>query len=113
MKLEEQLEESVGENREEYEPAGEEVRPDGKGALLADGLMAVDDLAELTGEELPDEDVETVGGLVRARIGRIPRVGERVQIGRMGLEVTGMDGRRIATVRVTLAEKGREGGDER
>jgi len=110
--LEDLLEEIVGEIRDEYEPAGEEVRPDGQGGMLADGLMAIDDLAELTGVELPDEDVETIGGLVLALTGRIPRVGERVQIGRLKLEVAGMEGRRISTVRITLAEREQEMTDD-
>jgi CBS domain containing-hemolysin-like protein len=101
--LEDLMEEIVGEIRDEYEPPGEPVRPDGQGGLVAEGLMSVDDLSALLDLEIPDDGVDSVGGLVLSRLGRIPAVGERVQIGPLLLEVVRMDGRRIDAVRVSRA----------
>lgn len=110
--IEDLLEEIVGEIKDEYEPPGEEVELDGKGGLLAEGLMSIDDLEELTGKEIPEEGVETVGGLVFARLGRIPRPGDRVTAAGLEFEVAGMDGRRIASVRVKEVADGGEAGPE-
>jgi CBS domain containing-hemolysin-like protein len=101
--LEDLMEEIVGEIRDEYEPPGEPVRPDGQGGLVAEGLMSVDDLSALLDLEIPDDGVDSVGGLVLSRLGRIPGVGERVQVGSLLLEVVRMDGRRIDAVRVSRA----------
>lgn len=103
--LEDLMEEIVGEIRDEYEPPGEPVRPDGQGGLVAEGLMSVDDLATLLDVDIPENGVDSVGGLVLSCLGRIPRVGERVQVGPLILEVVRMDGRRIDAVRVSRASR--------
>jgi CBS domain containing-hemolysin-like protein len=110
--LEDLMEEIVGEIRDEYEPPGEPVRPDGQGGLVAEGLMSVDDLATLLDVELPENGVDSVGGLVLSELGRIPRVGERVQVGPLILEVVRMDGRRIDAVRVSRKTRGLEESEE-
>jgi len=50
----------------------------------------------------PEEEgqFQTVAGLVMARLTRVPRVGDRVQWGTIGLEVMDMDGRRVDKVLV-------------
>jgi CBS domain containing-hemolysin-like protein len=45
-----------------------------------------------------------VGGYVRARRGRIPRVGDRVSVPGGDLEVIAMEGRRVAGVRLNRAK---------
>ena len=68
------------------------------GSLLVDGGLHVDELRELTGERLADADeleYRTAAGLVIARFGRIPHVGEHVRIGPWRVEVVDLDGPRI------------------
>jgi CBS domain containing-hemolysin-like protein len=74
--------------------------------------MSVDDLATLLDVELPENGVDSVGGLVLSELGRIPRVGERVQVGPLILEVVRMDGRRIDAVRVSRKTRGLEESEE-
>jgi CBS domain containing-hemolysin-like protein len=100
--IEDILEEIVGEIHDEHEIADEGIRPDPEeeGSYLADGLVTVEDLEDLVGLDIPAGGVETVGGLVFAHLGRIPRIGERVQVlPELELEVVRMRGRRIALVR--------------
>lgn len=47
--------------------------------------------------------VSTVGGLVMARLGRLPKVGDSIAIGNLVFEVEQMDGARIAQLRIRLA----------
>ena len=73
------------------------------GSRLVDGLTRLSDWREMTGEALEAADhleVETVGGLVMARLGRIPVEGDEVQVGRVRLRVEALDGMRVALVRV-------------
>ena len=72
--IEDILEEIVGEIADEHDtvqrPPVEEL-PDG--AMRVTARLPVEDLAELFGVELPeDDDVETVGGLLARALGRVP-----------------------------------------
>ncbi len=101
VSLEDLVEEIVGEIRDEHEVDEDEIRPEAGGALLVDGLVGVGELEERIGREISDDDVETVGGLVFSRLGRMPRLGDAVEVAPgLTLEVMKLRGRRIETVRV-------------
>jgi magnesium and cobalt exporter, CNNM family len=98
--IEDILEEIVGEIADEYdrEPPGVEQLADGTTRVPA--TMHVDDLAELFGVTIEEEEVDTVGGLLGKTIGLVPIPGSTGEVA--GLQLTGerMAGRRhrIATV---------------
>lgn len=79
---------------------GERVRRLPNGNLLLDGLALVADLEAAADIDIAGdgEDFDTVGGLVMARLGRIPAVGERFAEAGYEFQVTAMDGRRVARV---------------
>ena len=91
--LEDLVEELVGDIRDEYD-ATEPNAPD-SGASAISGSCSLRDFAEYAGIELEDGAYETVGGYVMARLGRIPTVGDAVEVpgGRIG--VTAMAGHRV------------------
>ena len=70
--------------------------PDGR--IRIDGLDSVDVLDELLGTPADEGPYNTVGGYVMERVGRIPEVGDSVEIGGYRLVVTEMDEMRIAFV---------------
>src|SRR5206468_5595876 len=49
------------------------------GAVRVSSRMSVDDLGELFGIDLEDHDVETVGGLLAERLGRVPLPGAEAE----------------------------------
>jgi putative hemolysin len=112
--LEDLIEEVIGEIYDEYD---EEVAPDGKqppgGPREVDGLLNLDDFAELTGLELPDGPYETVAGFVLAELGRLPEVGDTVEVGGRTFTVLELDGRRIARLRVSAAPEPTPEDDDR
>jgi putative hemolysin len=81
-------------------PGGESVRTLAGGNLLVSGLALVADVEDATDAELADEDYDTVGGFIMARLGRIPHVGDRVRVPGYEFRVTAMDGRRVDRVLV-------------
>jgi magnesium and cobalt transporter len=75
--LEDILEQIVGEIQDEYDV--DEVvpltrHPDGH--LIVQGGVPLADLEQELGHEFEREDVDTVGGLVLAQLGRVPRAGD-------------------------------------
>lgn len=99
--MEDLIEELVGDIRDEYDPANRGATQFGDGDVEVDGLLNLDEFAEVTGTQLPDGPYETVAGCLQAALGRIPALGDAVEITGLRLVVTEMDGRRIARVRVT------------
>jgi CBS domain containing-hemolysin-like protein len=100
--MEDLVEEIVGDVRDEHD-AGEQarVRALGAGSWLVSGLLRADEIAEATGFAMPDGDYETLAGLVLARCGRIPDVGDDVEIDGWHLTVMRRDRNRVAELRVT------------
>jgi putative hemolysin len=100
--LEDLIEEVIGEIYDEYD---EEVAPDARqlpgSPREVDGLLNLDDFAEVTGLQLPDGPYETVAGYVLADLGRLPEVGDAVEVEGRTLSVVELDGRRIARLLVS------------
>jgi putative hemolysin len=99
--LEDLIEEVIGEIRDEYDAGSEPTRTLRGGDIEVDGLLNLDEFAELTETSLPDGPYETVAGFVMARLGHVPELGESVEYEDSRLTVTVLDGRRVARVRVS------------
>jgi putative hemolysin len=100
--LEDLVEEIVGDiNEEGGRPAVGEPRRFSGGVVELDGKENLDEVAEVSGLELPDGPYATLGGYVMAELGRLPQPGDRVTRDGFLLDVIEVDGRRAARVRVT------------
>lgn len=80
------------------------VAAQGDGSIVVDGLTRVHELEEALGIELDEAtrgSVGTVGGLIMAQLDRMPRDGDEVALQGHRLRVERLDGRRVATVRVS------------
>jgi len=104
--LEDLIEELIGEIRDEYDVGDVEARRLRGGDVEVDGLLNLDEFAEATGHELPEGPYETVAGCLMARLGRLARNGDAVEVDGVRLKVAKLDGRRVARVRVTVLENG-------
>jgi CBS domain containing-hemolysin-like protein len=102
VSIEDVLEELIGEIQDEFDEEAPKVQDLGGGRLSVDASVPADELAETVGIEDggQEEEVDTLGGLVLARLGRIARPGDVVTIGGRRVEVSRVRGRRI--VRVTI-----------
>lgn len=94
--LEDVVEEIVGEVSDEHDHRRRGIRRQSDGSFLVPGRIRPDELEERTGVVLPDDGpYETVAGLVMTELGRVPEVGDCVDVAGSHLEVTQMKGRRI------------------
>ncbi len=99
--IEDVLEELIGEIQDEFDEEAPKVQDLGGGRLSVDASVPADEIAQTLGiEDGADEQVDTLGGLVVARLGRIARPGDVVTLGNRRVEVSRMRGRRI--VRLTV-----------
>ncbi|MEV6651664.1 hemolysin family protein [Streptomyces sp. NPDC051219] len=101
--LEDIVEEVVGEVRDEHDPhetpdlapAGNDA--EGRRLYSADGAARTDQLQSI-GLRVPDGPYETLAGLVATDLGRIPAVGDSVELNGWRLDVVDASGRRAARV---------------
>jgi CBS domain containing-hemolysin-like protein len=101
VSLEDLLEELVGEITDEYDQDELEMERVGDGVYRVSGKASVDDVNELLDAELPDEEWDTVAGLVLDLFGKIPRQGEEVTFQGLRFRAEEVQGRRISKVLIT------------
>lgn len=105
LTIEDVLEEIVGEIDDEHDPEEadfiqKEGERDGRPAWLVRALTRIEDFNEYFDSQLPDDDYDTVGGLVMHELGRLPRRGEKLASGGFEFRVVKADRRRIDTLQV-------------
>ena len=99
LTMEDLVEEVVGDIVDEYDMAS-------RTALLTDGVLELAGTLSLVDVRsdhhlrIPEGDWSTLGGYVFGRLGRLPKIGDRVPFPGGELEVIAMDGRRVAGLRV-------------
>ncbi|MDA8075046.1 MAG: hemolysin family protein [Actinomycetota bacterium] len=98
--LEDLIEELVGEIVDEYDVEEPVVETLPDGSVVVTGRMAIDDVDDLLGTELPQEGWDTVGGLLLAVSGHVPVEGESVDVDGVRLVAERVQGRRISRVRI-------------
>ncbi|GAA4369874.1 hemolysin family protein [Nocardioides caricicola] len=98
--IEDVLEEIVGEITDEYDEEQVEVETLEDGRLRVSSRYPIDDLDELFGFEVEEEDVDSVGGLMAKHLGRVPIPGSVVEAHGLRFEAEAATGRRnrIGTV---------------
>jgi magnesium and cobalt exporter, CNNM family len=102
--LEDLLEELVGEIYDEFDPDSAAITPQPDGSLHLPGTFPIHDLPDL-GLSLPEGPYSTVAGLALQRFGRIPAVGEHVEVKGWRLEVLAVEGRAITRLRLIQVKR--------
>ena len=107
--IEDLVEELVGEIADEHDLADQGLSdlqppdlsaPDASMAVLVDGVLREDELAEQTGFRMPPGPYETLAGFLMARLGHIPAAGETVTEDGWEFQVVAVDRHRVEQVQV-------------
>jgi gliding motility-associated protein GldE len=98
--LEDIIEEIVGEIWEEHEVIERPIQKIDDNSAIVLAKASIEDVNEELGINLPEEEFETIGGLIFNALGKIPTIGEAVEINGVSLIVEKMRGRRISLVKV-------------
>ena len=98
--VEDLVEEIVGEIEDEYDAPRELYRQVAPGIFLVSARAPVLEVNERFGWNVPQGEYETLAGLVLERLGRVPKPGDGVVVGRVRLEVTRASPRAVQELRV-------------
>jgi magnesium and cobalt transporter len=105
--IEDVLEQIVGDIEDEFDFDETEANiiRDRQGQYRVKAQTEIADFNAAFGTEFSDEDFDTVGGLVLAHLGRLPKRGEQFRIGNLNVKVLRADSRRLHSL---LIEKVKE-----
>jgi CBS domain containing-hemolysin-like protein len=106
--IEDILEEIVGEITDEFDPDEVPVEVLEDGRVRVSSRYPVDDLDEIVGVEIEDDEVDSVGGLMAKHLGRVPIPGSTVEVDGLVFRAEEAKGRRnrIGTVLITPRRDG-------
>ncbi|GAB4179419.1 MAG: transporter associated domain-containing protein [Rhodocyclaceae bacterium] len=109
--IEDVLEQIVGDIEDEYDfdEATDNIQLDGSGRYRVKAGTEIGDFNRAFGTHFPDEEFDTVGGLVIHHLGRLPKRGETVLIDGLRIQVLRADSRRVHTLLVGEARPGGQG----
>lgn len=104
--LEDLIEELVGDISDEYDREIEQVEELAEGSFRVSARLAIDELGDLFGLEIEDDEVDSVGGLLTKALGRLPVAGSVAHYSGLILTAERTEGRRkrISTVLVERDE---------
>lgn len=102
LTLEDMVEEVVGEIQDEFDVEDAPFEIIGERELRVQGTLLLDELNQHYHLSLGHHDVNTVGGLIMARLSRIPMPGDQMEMDGITFTVETMDGNAIETVHLLL-----------
>lgn len=103
--IEDVLEQIVGEIDDEHDEAEDhtaQIAIQADGQYVVDALTAIEDFNERFGASFPDDDYDTIGGLVTEAIGHLPETGDELSLDRFVFRVARADARRVQAFHVTV-----------
>ena len=99
--IEDLLEEIVGEIQDEYDHEEAKIVEVSADEAIFDATVSIDDVNDTLDLQLQGEDVDTIGGLLYEQLGRVPALGDRIDMDGVRLTVESTHGRRLRKVRVS------------
>lgn len=99
--LEDLMEEIVGEVSDPFDATIPEIHPLSSDTVIIDGLAIIDDVNETLGTRFESPHYDTIAGYFLGIFGRIPEVGDEIEIDGYSLRVEKMDAMRIESLKLT------------
>ncbi|WP_435365861.1 hemolysin family protein [Haloarchaeobius sp. DYHT-AS-18] len=112
--IEDILEEIVGDIQDEFDTGVQEPSIENRsdGAYVVDGGVPIQDVNDQLDSRFESDDVETIGGLVFSRLGRVPEVGDQIEANGYVLQVDAVEDNRIERLVIQSAKAMQETDDE-
>lgn len=100
--IEDILEEVIGEIHDEFDKDETAIRRVGPRAFVIDARMQLEDASRVMKANIDDEEVETVGGWLMHRVGRIPAKGEVMEFDRFRATVLEGAANQVSSIRLEI-----------
>ena len=100
VSLEDIIEEIFGDIQDEYDTEEKIYRVIGTGEYIFTGRIDIDDLNLILDSSLPNQDADTLGGLIYWQLGHVPKIGELVKFADLLMTIEQIDEHRISKVRI-------------
>jgi len=110
--IEDALEEIVGELTDEHDRAAPDVERLGDGEFRVPSRLPLDELGELFGLEIDDDDVDTAGGLLAKALGKVPLAGSSAEVAGLRLTADRVEGRRKQVATLVVGRVAEDGSEE-
>ena len=106
--IEDVLEQIVGDIDDEYDfdETEDNVIEEAKGRWRVKAQTEIPDFNVQFGTHFPDEEFDTIGGLLLQRFGRVPKRGDRERVDNLDFEILRADSRRVHVILVTRSPTG-------
>ena len=106
--IEDVLEQIVGDIDDEYDfdETEDNIIEEAKGRWRVKAQTEIPDFNEQFGTHFPDEEFDTIGGLLLQRFGRVPKRGDRERVDSLDFEILRADSRRVHVILVTRSPTG-------
>jgi len=101
--VEDVLEEIFGEVQDEFDEEEADIKEVAPNTYIANSMMRIDEFAEffsINEDDIDDEDIDTIGGLVVKLLGRLAQVGDNVSFSNLDFVVKEIDGARITKLEI-------------
>ena len=100
--LEDLVECLIGDIRDEYDGDEEDLSSESRtGDFEVDGLISLEELQEHSGIDIPEGPYETLSGYVMHFLGRIPTVGDILNVNGVRISVLSMEGKRVGKLLIS------------
>ena len=100
--LEDIIEEIVGDIQDEFDNEVEDILKLDENTYLCDGRVDIEDLNEMLGIDIPEQDFDTLGGFVFDLFGKIPIKFEKVSFHGLDFIIQEIEGHKIKTIKILL-----------
>ena len=106
--IEDVLEQIVGDIDDEYDfdETEDNIIEEAKGRWRVKAQTEIADFNEQFGTHFPDEEFDTIGGMLLQRFGRVPKRGDRERVDNLDFEILRADSRRVHVILVTRSPSG-------
>ncbi len=98
--IEDLLEEIVGNIFDEYDDVILDYEKIDENTYIVNGMLSVSDINEIMDTDLPEEEFDTISGIVLSLSGKMPDVGDEVQFKTTSLRIEEVDDKRISRIKI-------------
>ena len=103
--LEDLMEELVGEVSDPFDIVQPEIQKHSDGSVTLDGLALIEEVNDALGLNLDEPNYDTIAGFVLGKLGRIPELGDAIEIEGLRFQIKSMDGMRIEQLSLSPIDK--------